>query len=227
MIARISPRSLLSLQKIRLTALAVIVLALAGCARTITVTIPPRIELANYPAIGLVEFVPKRPGRLGGDATRKFINNLHAAQPGIRILELGSQADILKEAGYNELDFRAVKAIGDHYGVAALVTGTVELTEPQTDVKFSTDLQSLSAGVKAKVNGRMSAKLWETDSGATIWSNSSWGNWTVGGLSLGSNGSVSAGYDYPREKQDQILSSLVKALNGDFWPSFEKREVDE
>ena len=214
-------------QRLRLTALAVAVLALAGCARTVTVTLPPRVDLANYPAIGLVEFT-SRPPRLGADATRKFIDNLHGAQPGIRILELGSQAAVLKEAGCGEeLDFKAIKAIGDQFGVAAVITGTVELSEPQSDVKFATDLKALSANVKAKVDGRMSAKLWETASGATTWSNSSWGNWTVGGLSLGSNGSVSGGYNYPREKQDQILAALVRALNGEFWPSYEKRKVEE
>lgn len=213
-------------QRLRLSALAVVVLALAGCARTVTVTLPPRVDLANYPAIGLVEFT-SRPPRLGADATRKFIDNLHGAQPGIRILELGSQTTVLKEAGYEELDFKAIKAIGDQFGVAAVITGTVELSEPQSDVKFATDLKALSANVKAKVDGRMSAKLWETASGATTWSNSSWGSWTVGGLSLGSNGSVSGGYNYPREKQDQILMALVRALNGEFWPSYEKRKVAE
>ncbi|GFE59300.1 hypothetical protein [Geobacter sp. AOG1] len=211
---------------LRLPALAVAVVTLFGCARTITVTIPPHVELANYPAIGVIEFVSRPPG-LGADATKKFINNLHAAQSGVRILELGSQPSVLKDAGYDVLDFKAVKAIGDHYGVAAVITGTVDLTDPQPDVKFSTDLKSLAAGVKAKVDGRMSARLWETASGATTWSNSSWGNWTVGGMSLGSNGSVSAGYHYPREKQDQILAALVRALNGDFWPTYEKRNVEE
>ncbi|HEX5774019.1 MAG TPA: hypothetical protein VFY07_06810, partial [Geomobilimonas sp.] len=113
-------------QRLRLSALAVVVLALAGCARTVTVTLPPRVDLANYPAIGLVEFT-SRPPRLGADATRKFIDNLHGAQPGIRILELGSQTTVLKEAGYEELDFKAIKAIGDQFGVAAVITGTVEL----------------------------------------------------------------------------------------------------
>lgn len=212
---------------LKLLSLAVSAVTLFGCARTITVTIPPRVELANYPAIGVIEFVPKRPGRLGADATRKFIDNLHAAQSGIRILELGSQESVLKEAGCDSLDFKAIRTIGDHFGVAAIVTGTVELSEPQSDVKFATDLKALSANVKAKVDGRMSAKLWETSSGATTWSNSSWGSWTVGGMSLGSNGSLSAGYNYPREKQDQILAALVRALNGDFWPTYEKRRVEE
>ncbi len=74
---------------------------------------------------------------------------------------------------------------------------------------------------------RMSPKLWETASGATVWSNSSWGTWTIGGVSFDSKGRVSAGYSYPIEKQREILTALVRALNGDFWPTYEKHKVKE
>ncbi|KAF0215512.1 MAG: hypothetical protein FD174_4106 [Geobacteraceae bacterium] len=201
-------------------------LALAACAaRMVTVAVPPRVELTSYPSIGVIEFVSTQPGTLGTDATREFIANLHGAQPGVRILELSSQAKVLQEVGHSELDFRAIRAIGEKYRVAAVLTGTIELSEPRPDVNISTSLSSISA--KAKVDGRMSAKLWETDSGASTWSNSSWGNWTVGGISLSSDGDVRAGYHYPKEKQDQILMSLIKALNGDFWPTYEKRKIEE
>ena len=202
-------------------------LAILCCAHTAMVTIPPVVDLSSYGAVGLVDFVSQSPGQLGKDATRKFINNLHAAQPGMRILEIGGQADILRELGYDKLDFQSIKAIGKHFGVAAVVTGTVELSQPQPDISASTYLKGLTAAVKAKVKGSMSAELRETASGATTWSNSSSGTWTVGGLSLDSNGGISAGYSYPKEKQDEILVELVRALNGDFWPSYEKRNIRE
>jgi hypothetical protein len=173
----------------------------------------------------VIEFVSPQSGPIGADATRKFIANLHGAQPGIRILELGSLAKVLQEVGHTELDFRAIRAIGEKYGVAAVLTGTIELSEPRTNVNISTSLSSISA--KAKVDGRMSATLLETDSGASSWSNSSWGNWTVGGISLSSDGNVNAGYHYPQEKQDQILTALINALNGDFWSTYERRRVEE
>ena len=212
----------------RYLVLAGTVLALTACAaKMVTVTVPPRMELSTYPSIGVIEFVSPQSGTIGADATRKFIANIHSAQPGVRILELGSQAKILQDVGHAEMDFRAIRAIGQKYGVAAVLTGTVELTEPRPTVNISTNLSSLSAKAKAKVDGRMSAKLWETDSGASSWSNNSWGNWTVGGISLSSNGNVSAGYHYSQEKQEQILMSLVNALNGDFWSTYEKRRVEE
>jgi hypothetical protein len=183
------------------------------------------MALFTYSSIGVIEFVSPQSGPIGADATRKFIANLHGAQPGIRILELGSLAKVLQEVGHTELDFRAIRAIGEKYGVAAVLTGTIELSEPRTNVNISTSLSSISA--KAKVDGRMSATLLETDSGASSWSNSSWGNWTVGGISLSSDGNVNAGYHYPQEKQDQILTALINALNGDFWSTYERRRVEE
>ena len=221
-------RCLSSRRLLRFLVLTGAALALAACAaRMVTVAIPPRVELTTYPSIGVIEFVSPQPGPLGADATRKFIANVHGAQPGVRILELGSQAKVLQEVGQSELDFRAIRAVGEKYRVAAVLTGTIELSEPRPDVSISTSLSSISANAKAKVEGRMSAKLWETASGASTWSNSSWGNWTVGGISLSSDGNISGGYHYPKEKQDQILMSLIKALNGDFWPTYEKRRVEQ
>lgn len=215
----IIPRHLPGLVLLSLAALAL----LACSAKTITVTVPPRLTLTGYPAVGVLEFVSQQPA-LGEDATRKFIADLHAAQPGVRILELGNQERVLEEVGHNQLDYRAIRAIGAKFGVEALITGSVELAEPRPDLKLSTDLSAVSA--TAKVDGKMSGKLWETGSGASIWSNSSWGSWSVGGVRLGSNGRVQAGYHYPKEKQDQILLALIEALNGEFWPTYEKRRVE-
>lgn len=47
---------------------------------------------------------------------------------------------------------------------------------PRCVMHFSNSLRVLLAGIEAKVDGRMAAKLWETASGATVWSNSSGGN---------------------------------------------------
>lgn len=207
--------------------LAMAVLTIFSCSHSVIVTIPPAIELANYEVIGLIEFSSKEAGQLGAEATREFIDNLHAAQPGVRILELGNQKDILEKLGYNQMDFQSIKAIGEHYRLAAVVSGNVELSDPKPDAKAATHLKILLAGIEAKVDGRMSAKLWEASSGVTIWSNSSWGTWTVGKVNLDSKGRISAGYSYPIEKQREILTALVRALNGDFWPTYEKCKVEK
>jgi hypothetical protein len=211
-------------RSLRLPLLLVAGLILMACARTVTVTVPPRVDLDTLPTIGVIDFAAQSPGELTQEATQKFLGNLQAAQPGVRLLELGSREQVLREVGHTELDFQAIRAIGAHYGVAAVLSGTVELSEPRPDLKISPNLTSVTA--QAKIDGKMSAKLWETAGGATVWTNSSWGNWAVGGVSIANGGAASAGFRHPREKRNEVLMALIKALNGDFWPTYEKRRVE-
>jgi hypothetical protein len=211
-------------RSLRLPLLLVAGLILMACARTVTVTVPPRVDLDTLPTIGVIDFAAQPPGELTQEATQKFLGNLQAAQPGVRLLELGSREQVLREVGHTELDFQAIRAIGAHYGVAAVLSGTVELSEPRPDLKISPNLTSVTA--QAKIDGKMSAKLWETAGGATVWTNSSWGNWAVGGVSIANGGAASAGFRHPREKRNEVLMALIKALNGDFWPTYEKRRVE-
>jgi hypothetical protein len=217
--------SLFPLLRLSLPGLVLAALALTGCAETVTVTVPPRVELGAFPMVGLLEFSAKPPGELGAAASQKLLANLHAAQPGLRVLELGSRERVLQEVGRAELDAAAVQAIGRRYGVEALLWGTVELSEPRPDLSVAPDLKAVSA--QAKIDGRMSAKLWETGSGATVWANSSWGSWRVAGMSLSGRGVGGASFSHPGEQRDNILLELVKALNGDFWPTYERRKVED
>jgi hypothetical protein len=211
-------------RSLRLPMLLVAGLTLMACARTVTVTVPPRVDLDTLPTIGVIDFAAQPPGELTQEATQKFLGNLQAAQPGVRLLELGSREQVLREVGRTDLDFQAIRAIGAHYGVAAVLSGSVELSEPRPDLKISPNLTSVTA--QAKIDGKMSAKLWETAGGATVWTNSSWGNWAVGGVSIANGGAASAGFRHPREKRNEVLMALIKALNGDFWPTYEKRRVE-
>jgi hypothetical protein len=197
---------------------------LTGCTKTITVTIPPRVDLKAYPVIGVIDF-SAQPPELGANATQKFLSHISSAQPGVRLLELGSRQQLLKEVGRSDLDIQAIKALGHKYGVTALLSGTVELSEPHSNVSIGSNLSSISA--QTKIDGKMSAKLWETASGATAWSNSSWGNWKVSGISLSERGTLNAVIRTPQEEQDRILMALVRGLNDDFWPTYERREVKD
>ena len=200
-------------------------LTLCGCAKTITVTVPPRVDLKAFPTIGLIEFDAQPPGELGPDATQKFLGNLQAAQPGVRVLELGSCAKVLHEVGMADLDAVAIRAIGEKYEVVAVLSGSVELSEIQPDAKLASDLSALTA--QAKIGGKMSGKLWDSANGATIWTNSSWGSWPVAKIHLTEGGVGFFSYRNPSEKRNHILMSLIKALNGDFWSTYETRKVEE
>jgi len=201
------------------------VLFLPACAETVTVTVPPRVDLKAFPTIGVIDFEALSPGELEQEATQKFLGNLQGAQPGVRLLELGRRQEVLRQIGRSELDYQAIRALGEKFGVAGVLSGTIEMSEPRPDLKIAPSLTSVSA--QAKIDGKMSAKLWETASGATVWTNSSWGSWSVGGVSLSGAGMPRADFSNPREKRNEILMALVKALNGDFWPTYEKRRVQD
>jgi hypothetical protein len=201
----------------------IIFLILAGCgSKTVTETVAPRVDLKPFPVIGLVDFVGT-PDDLGQDSTQKFMSRIQASQAGLRLLELGSMKQVLGAVGHNELDHQAIKAIGLKYGVAALFTGTVSFSEVRPEIKLSPNLTSLSA--QAKIDGRMNGKLWDTANGATIWTNSSWGSWSVAGVSLTSMGASGVYLRTPAEQRDGILMALVRALDRDFWPTYVKRRV--
>jgi hypothetical protein len=215
------------LQTIPLFAAALIffisILSLAGCSsKTVTETVPPRVDLKNFPVIGMVGFVGT-PDNLGQDSTQKFMSRVQASQTGLRLLELGPLEQVLGAIGHNELDHQAIKAIGRKYGVAAVFTGTVSFSEVRPDLKVSPNLTSLSA--QAKIDGRMSSKLWDTANGATIWTNSSWGSWSVAGVSLTSMGATGVTLSTPAEQRDRILMELIRALDRDFWPTYVKKRV--
>jgi hypothetical protein len=213
------PESCLSLTTLLLFAG---MLLIASCGKTVTETVPPTVDLKAYPLIGVIEFTGS-PSDLGCDSTQKFMSRIQAAQPGVHLLELGSLEQVLYEVEHVDLDFRAIQSIGRKYGVTAVLSGHVSFSEMRPGFKISSGLNALSA--QAMVDGKMSVKIWDAASGATEWTNSSWGSWSMGGVSLNSNGASSAGFKTPEEQRDKILMALIRALDHDLWPTYIKRRM--
>lgn len=201
-----------------------IALLISGCSKTVTVQLPPRVDLAEWPVIGIVEFTADQHRDLAPSATQKFLMYVQNAQRGVRLLELGGQEEILKSIQHKHLDIDAIKAIGEKYGVQAVLTGRVLVTEAKPDVSFSRDLSTASAG--ASINGELNAKLQETSTGSTVWSNGAHGKWSIGGVTLGSGGLSNIGYADPKEKYDQIIRELAEVATEDFRFRYEKRKAN-
>ena len=74
----------------RITILALLALFLGACAQpTVLVTVPPRLDLARYPMLGIVDFVAAPERALGERAARQLVEQVQTAQPGTRFIELG------------------------------------------------------------------------------------------------------------------------------------------
>ena len=141
---------------------------------------------------------------------------MQSAQPGTRFIELGDRDAVLAAVGAKTLDVSAWKKIGDKYGVAAVFVGELTYSDPSVNVKV-TDLNKLQGGMRAEVKGDISSRLFETASGASVWSSSAWAKRQIGGLSVSDQG-VSGG-TRTSDPREAMVPTLVHHLTHDFRPT--------
>jgi len=190
---------------------------LAGCSRTVLVPVPPRVDLSTYRTVGIVEFASNSERAINAHATRQFQEQIQAAQPGTRFIELGDRQALLAAVGGRQLDIDAFRKIGEKYGVAAVFLGDIAYSEPRTDVKIA-DLQKLEGGVRTEVRGDISSRLMETASGASVWSSSAWARRQLGAVNVSAEHGVSGSVSKSNPR-DEMVPALVYQLTHDFRPS--------
>lgn len=216
----------MTLNRIGVLRVLLLTVTLVACGgKKVTMEIPPQINLATMGTIGVVAFDVQSDENLPGDITLKFIQHLQSAQPGVPILELGGQANILREVGFGALDTDAVKAIGKKYGIDSLLTGTLEVTQSYPDVKVGQNLTSMSAA--SYVRGNLNARLRLTRTGATVWSNGAHGKWKLAGLNLASGHLSSIGMNNVEDTYKKMLQELARVGTADFRKSYETRQITE
>src|ERR671938_1865899 len=98
------------------TALAI----LGACAHTVLVPVPPRVDLQGYGTLGIVDFNSNSERAISARATRQFQEQVQAAQPGTRFVELGERQQLLAAVGARQLDALSLRKIGEKYGVSAV-----------------------------------------------------------------------------------------------------------
>lgn len=190
--------------------------ALWGCSQTVVVPVPPRMDLSGLGTLGIVEFASNADAAIDARITREFQAHIHAAQPGTRIVELGTRAALLAAVGGAQLDAEALRRIGDKYGVGAIFLGDLVYSEPKTDVRVG-DVAKLEGGVRTEVRGDISGRLVETRTGANVWSSSAWARRQVGRLNVSAERGVS-GSLRSADPREEMLPALVFHLTQDFRP---------
>lgn len=199
------------------------VAALCGCSNTVLITVPPRVDLSAYRTLGVIEFSSNAAGAIGARASQQLQEQVQAAQPGTRFIELGSREAVLAAVGRNQLDAEAARRIGRKYGVGAVFLGELAYSEPKTDVRVG-DLTKLEGGLRTEVRGDISAKLLETESGASVWSNSGWVRRQVGRLNVSAERGVSGSMSQS-DPRDEMVPALVYQLTHDFRPSTVRQQA--
>ncbi|MGB5750001.1 MAG: hypothetical protein WBM69_23695 [Desulfobacterales bacterium] len=196
---------------------------LLACSHTEKVLVPPRIDLKTYKAIGVIDFSSTPRDDLREYVTQNFIQSVQSAQPGVRFLELGNKEHVLTKISRQELDLDAIKTIGGTYNVDALIFGNFTATDPKPTVRLSSTWQSLQAG--AVVEASLITKIWETESGVVLWTNSSAKKKKVAGLKADTDGNIKFGASDPEEAYGHLVPELVYANTADFRSYYEYRKV--
>jgi len=194
----------------------------SSCSHTVKVLIPPRLDLKNYEAVGLIQFTSNAKGNLQPFVTQKFLQSVQAAQPGIRVLELGPESAVLDSVQHSQMDIEAVKAIGQKYNLKGLITGNLNVTNVKPNLEVLTIIKSM--GVSAEVQAALTVRIFETQSGATVWTRSSNDKRTVAHVSL-TGDIVNFGAEDPEEAYGELAKSLVYRITDDFWSHRERQRI--
>ena len=89
--------------------------------------------------------------------------------------------------------------------------------------ELSSSWQSLQAG--AVVEASLITKIWETESGVVLWTNSTARKKKVAGLNADTDGNIKFGASDPEEAYGHLVPELVYANTADFRSYYEYRKV--
>ena len=197
---------------VKVSILIIVLFLISGCGPRVMV--PPEIDLTEYEVLGLIDFSSNMEGNHDEYATQKFIEAITENQKGIRIIELGSEDEILESLNQKKVNSKAVKVIGEQYNVKTVIIGDLNIS----DVKPKIDILSLvkSMSFSAEVKASLSVRLLETSDGATIWTCSAQDEADVAHVSILSGNLFSFNATNPDEAYGDLIDELVKDVTKDF-----------
>jgi hypothetical protein len=195
-----------------LIAAALLTLAIQGC--TERVLAPPRIDLKQHEVIGIIEFDCSGQGELGPFLTQRFVDAVRRDQELVRIILLGTPAEVLSDIGQTRLDRNAFKAIGNKHQIKTLFTGNIVVSDVKPSVAIGQKLTYF--GVSADVDATLNAQMVETETGASLWSRSARAVQRIGGVEIFGDKSFTFDADDPESAYGRLADSLVEAVTHDF-----------
>ena len=202
-----------------ITIFAVLIIIGIGCGSKVMV--PPRIDLREHEVIGIINFTFSSRGNLGDFATRKFTEAARQDQGLVRIIPLGSESEILKTIGYEQLNQAAIKAIGEDQNLKTILTGELVVSDIRPNIQITPGLGFLS--ISAEVDATLSVQMFETSTGASLWSSSASDTRTVGNISIFGGKNFAFDAKDPEKAYGNLINSLVTQVTRDFRVSWRRK----
>jgi hypothetical protein len=199
------------------TLLAFVIAALAlvttNCGRKVMV--PPRIDLKPHEVIGMIHFECDKKGELAPLTTRKFTEAIRRDQEMIRIIDLGTEAEVLRQIGHDKLSKAAFQAIGEEYDIATVFTGELLISDIRPDISIAL-LFVAGMSVSAEVDATLDVRMVETESGASLWNASVSKTREIGNVTIWEGGGFGFDAEDPERAYGKLVNALVEDASQDF-----------
>ncbi len=192
---------------------------LLACGGT-RVRVPPRIELRQHEVLGIIQFSANREGKLGPLATQRFVEAARADQGLVRIVELGTEDEALREVSSRRLDPATYQALGKRYGINTVFVGELDISDIRPAIRIAPNLTDMS--VAADVDATLAVQMVETATGASIWSRSASVTRRVGQVSVFGR-EVVFDADEPERAYGDLVDALVGFVTPEFRATWERR----
>ncbi len=179
---------------------------------------PPEIDLIPYEQLGLISFsIENAEGQLDEMATQLFLQEITRFQRGAQVVELGTIDEALERINKESLDQEAAVAIGEHCGVTAFFSGKIKVSDVKPQVDISSLMRNMS--VRASFNISVTSRLYSTETGATLWTDSAFRNATLAYLSMGQDQIPYFDIRDQDEAYRRLIERLIHELTRDFRPT--------
>lgn len=181
------------------------------------VMLPPEIDLTPYERVGLISFsIENAEGHLDKIATQRFLQEITWFQKGVQVIELGTLDEVLGKVKAKTLDQDAVKVIGEQFGVTSFFYGKIIVS----DVKPQIDLAALvkSLRVRAQFDISITSRLFSTETGATLWTDSADREGTLAFMSMDQSRIPYFDLRDQDRTYKEFIERLIRDLTRDFRP---------
>jgi hypothetical protein len=201
------------------TSLAIVLCAgLAACGGSHVVLVPPAVDLAAYEPIGLVTFtVENARGDLDEYATQLFLQQITRSQQ-TPVLEMGKLDAVLAKIHAKSLDPETDKAIRETYGVKSFFLGSIKISKTKPSVDLTAALNQ-RLRIRTSTDITATARLVSAETGATLWTNSTTLNGTLGLLGAGAGETPYVSVRDQDQATRDFLRELLYELTWDFRPT--------
>jgi len=188
----------------------VLLLFAAGCVPAV-----PVIDLTEYGRIGFIDVSSSAEGEIARVASQELVEKINQIDKDkITVIELGSEEEILQALGRERIDPETIQMIGKKYNVGVIVSSHLNISEVRPHIDISLIEESL--GVKADVDASLIVKLFETEGGGTLWSDSVEDTESVASVSIGSGGLFNFDAGTPEKAYGDLVRNLVEKISSDF-----------